>query len=210
MKHLWSMKHLWVATLPLALAAVPASAQDEGEDYQPDSAAIPDNVQTAYVYGDDAAPPCPEDTICVVGRLPEDDRYRIPKNLRLSGDPANESWAKRAESFEITGPYGQFACTPTGSMGLAGCTAKLIEAAYEERATGSSVRFSQLIQEAREERLSTIDAETAAEQERVEALEREYLERLEREREAEASAEGAEPALPDPETEEETSDESGE
>ena len=58
------------------------------------------------------------------------------------------------------------------------------------------MRFSQLIEQAREDRLSTIDADAAAEQERVEQIEREYLERLERERQAPLPGEEAE-TLPD-------------
>jgi hypothetical protein len=73
----------------------------------------------------------------------------------------------------------------------------MIDAAYADKAESSRVRFSQLIQEAREERLSTIDADAAAEQERVEQIEREYLERLERERQQPLPGEEAEAPLPD-------------
>jgi len=72
----------------------------------------------------------------------------------------------------------------------------MIDAAYEAREGGSAARFGQLIAEARAERLSTIDEDAAAEQERVEQIEREYMERIEREREAEVAAE----ALPQPTT----------
>jgi len=56
------------------------------------------------------------------------------------------------------------------------------------------VRFGKLIDKARTERLSTIDTQAAAEQERVEMIEREYMERLERERQAELPGEAALPA----------------
>ena len=59
----------------------------------------------------------------------------------------------------------------------------IIERLIEHQAK-VEVRFGQLIEEARQERLSTIDSSAAAEQERVEQIEREYLERLERERSA--------------------------
>ena len=80
----------------------------------------------------------------------------------------------------------------------------LIDAAFEERRTGSAVRFSQLIQEAREERLETIDADAADEQARVEQIEREYLERLEREREAELPGEEQQLPAPIPAEEDDT------
>jgi hypothetical protein len=61
----------------------------------------------------------------------------------------------------------------------------MIEAAYADRASGSTVRFAQLIEAARQERLATIDEDAAAEQERVEAIEDAYMERLQQERDAE-------------------------
>jgi hypothetical protein len=61
-------------------------------------------------------------------------------------------------------------------------------------AEAENVRFGQLIDKARTERLSTIDTQAAAEQERVEMIEREYMERLERERQAELPGEAALPA----------------
>jgi len=55
------------------------------------------------------------------------------------------------------------------------------------------VRFSQLIEQARAERLSTIDTEAAAEQSRVEQLEKAYMEKLERERAAPLPGEAVAP-----------------
>ena len=165
-----------------AFAAVPLAAQDAGED-------IPDNVQTAIVYGEDSAPDCPEGTICVVARLPESERYRIPESLRFSDDPANTAWARRVEALEFVDPTGAFSCSPSGAAGFTGCTQELIDAYYDARENGSAVRFGRLIEAARAERLSEIDADAAAEQARVEAIEREYLERLERERASELPGE---------------------
>lgn len=130
-----------------------------------------------------------------MARLPEEDRYRIPSNLRYSDDPENTAWAQRVQSFETIGAFGAMSCSPSGAAGFTGCTQEMIDAAYEARRTGSTARFGQLIAEARAERLATIDEDAAAEQERVEAIEREYMERLERERAAEVDDE----ALPAPE-----------
>jgi hypothetical protein len=49
----------------------------------------------------------------------------------------------------------------------------MIEAAYEEKANSSSIRFAELIAKARQERLATIDPQAAATQARVEAIEKE-------------------------------------
>ena len=166
-----------LSTLPaaaLALSLSPAAAQEDES--------LSDNVQIAYVYGDDAAPDCPEGDICVFARLPENERFRIPPALRFSDNPQNIAWSRRVENLELVGAFGTLSCDPAGAGGITGCTQQLINDAYKDRQEGQDVRFSQLIEQARQERLSTIDDEAAAEQERVEQIEREYLERLERER----------------------------
>lgn len=172
---------LVAATMPLAS---PAAAQD----------AAGDTVRMVIVYGDDDAPEPQGNEIVVVARMPEEERYRIPETLRQSDDPANTSWARRVDAFEFVGNFGTLSCSPTGAGGFTGCTQELIDAAYDAKRNASGVRFGQLIEAARAERLSTIDEDAAAEQERVEAIEREYMERLERERAAETPG----GALPQP------------
>ncbi|MXO86797.1 hypothetical protein GRI38_12250 [Altererythrobacter aurantiacus] len=165
------MKRLIAPTAILAAClAAPVAAQDE--DYA---------VNQVYITEGEECPASTEDVITVCGVLEEP--YRIPKALRHSDDPANMSWAERVERLETVGDFGIMSCSPAGAGGLTGCTQQLIRAAYEDRANAPGVRMGQLIQEAREERLSTIDEDAAAEQERVEQIEREYMERLERERE---------------------------
>jgi hypothetical protein len=63
--------------------------------------------------------------------------------------------------------------------------AKLINQAYAEKKQSSDVQFGKLIEEERAKRLKTIDTDAAAEQARVEQLEKEYEARLARERDAE-------------------------
>ena len=164
---------LLAATAAFAAWAAPAAAQEQPGD----------TVSVVDVFGED---PCPEstgDAIVVCRRMDEDERYRIPEPLRGSNSPANESWASRVRSYEAVGDFGPLSCSPVGAGGELGCTAQLIEAAYEEQRTGPGVRAAELIAQARGERLATIDAEAAATQARVEELERQYMERLERERE---------------------------
>ena len=177
------MKNIAIATFA-ALAAfagtTSASAQDDAGD----------RVNMVIVYGEDPCPPAVDGEIVVCAVVDESERYRIPESLRYSDDPANTAWAQRVEAFKFVGDFGAMSCSPTGAMGFTGCTQKMIDAAYEAREGG----FSQLIAEARAERLSTIDEDAAAEQARVEMIEREYMERLEKERESEV----AETPLPKP------------
>ncbi len=155
------------SALAMGLAATPAAAQDDGGD----------KVNQVIIFGDDACPESSGDTITVCARLDESERYRIPPNLRTSNSPQNESWTQRALALEAVGDFGPLSCTPVGAGGDLGCTMEMIEAAYAERANSSDLRFAELIEEERAERLATIDAEAAATQARVEELEDAELQR---------------------------------
>lgn len=155
-----------------------------------------DKVRMVIVYGDDAAPPPQGDEIVVVARMPEEDRFRIPEGLRYSENPANDAWINRVEKLEFVGASGTLSCSATGIGGATGCTQEMIRNAYADKNAAPSVRFGALIAAARAERLSTLDASAAEEQARVEALEKEYMERLERERASDSAA--PTPPLPKP------------
>ncbi|MBU2587011.1 MAG: hypothetical protein KJ872_02725 [Alphaproteobacteria bacterium] len=173
-----------LAIAALTVTATPALAQ--GADQK---------INMVIAYSEDECPVAQPGEVVICEILVEADRYRIPRNLRQSDSPENVAWAQRVESFKYVGDFGTMSCSPAGAGGFTGCTQKFIEAAYKDRAESENVRFSQLIEEARAARLSTIDTDAAAEQERVEMIEREYMERLERERDAE---DGVEAALPPP------------
>lgn len=179
------------ATAAIALWPAPGLAQD----------AAGDKVNTVIVYGDDQCEESTAEELVICVRLDEGERYRIPEALRQSDSPANEAWANRVQSFEAVGDFGPLSCSPVGAGGELGCLAKIIEAAYAERRAGPSVRAAELIAQAREERLSTIDAEAAATQARVEELERQYLERVQKEDAGEVappSAPSGDPVVVDP------------
>lgn len=159
------------ATAAIVLWAAPAMAQDDAGD----------RVNTVIVYGDDECQESSADELVICVRMNEEERYRIPEALRQSDSPANQAWSNRVQSFEAVGDFGPLSCSPVGAGGELGCLSKIIEAAYAERRGGPSVRAAELIAEAREERLSTIDEEAAATQARVEELERQYLERIQQE-----------------------------
>lgn len=164
-----------LASIAAMATASPLAAQDKAGD----------KVNMVIAYDESE---CPEQStegeIVICQIVVEAERYRIPSNLRTSDLPQNRSWSERVESIRYIGEFGTMSCEPAGAGGFTGCTDKLIKQAYGERAESENIRFAQLIEQARQERLSTIDEDAAAEQERVEQIEREYLERLERERSA--------------------------
>lgn len=174
-----------------AFTATPALAQD----------AAGDRVNTVIVYGDDECEESTEESLVICVRYDESERFRIPQPLRRSDSPENQSWADRVRSFEAVGDFGPLSCTPSGAGGELGCLTQIINAAYQERREGSDVRAAELIAAAREERLATIDAEAAATQARVEELERQYMERLEREEAGEVAPrpQNGEPVVVSPE-----------
>lgn len=144
------MKSLIAAALAAGLAVAPALAQQAEE--------VP--VRQAIVYGEDPCPPGSDDEIVVCARMPEDDRFRIPDNLRGNpNDPANQSWVNRAIELSYVGRTGIGSCSPVGPGGFVGCNEQLIRQARAERAGSAEVNWNRLIEEARQERLSRIDAE---------------------------------------------------
>lgn len=174
------------AAATAALVATPAAAQQEAGD----------RVNTVIVYGDDECPQSTDNEIVVCARMDENERYRIPEALRQSSSPQNEPWANKVRAYETVGNFGALSCSPAGSGGELGCTAKMIEAAYQERRTSSDVRAGELISAARTERLETIDAEAAATQARVEELERQYMARVEAEEAGTAAPRSTDPNVP--------------
>ena len=157
--------------------AVPASAQGDGE-----------RVNQLIVYGDDPCPPSTDDQITVCARKDESERYRIPEPLRKSDSPENDAWNNRVLAYETVGKNGTLSCSPVGAGGWTGCVDQMIQTAYAEKESDSSVRFSELIAEERAKRLSTIDEEAKETQERVEEAEQEYEQRQKAEAQAQADA----------------------
>lgn len=147
----------------LWLAATPAAAQSEDE-----------KVNMVIVYGEDECPQSRPDEITVCARKEEAERYRIPEPLRTTPSPQNEAWNNKVLAYEVVGQTGTMSCSPVGPGGITGCTQKLIERAYAEKEGDPAIRFGELIAAERERRLSTIDAEAAETQARVEQAEREY------------------------------------
>ncbi len=161
------MTRLFIAATALlaasTLSASPAMAQDAGE-----------KVNQLIVFGDDPCPESGEGEITVCARKDEAERYRIPEALRAPLSPQNDAWNNRVLAYETVGKTGTLSCSPTGPGGALGCTQQLIDKAYAEKETDPNIRFAELIAEERARRLSTIDADAAEAQARVEEAERQY------------------------------------
>lgn len=189
-------KRFWtVATMAgagLAALAAPAQAQEQAGD----------KVIQRYVYGDDACEASVDPTeIVVCVRMGEEERYRIPEPLRTDPNaPENQAWTERVRSVERVGAFGTESCSPAGAGGFTGCTQEMIRQAYAERAANGDVQAGRLIEEARAERLSRIDEEAAAVEQRELEIERQLDQRAaEREaakRRMQAIADGRDPDAP--------------
>jgi hypothetical protein len=153
------MKFYFAAAAAIAaMAQFPAEAQVAG-------AAGPKEpkVSQLIIYGDDKCPEGTDDTIVVCLRLRESDRFRIPENLRSDpNDPNNQAWATRATALETVGRSGIGSCSPVGPGGSIGCFNDIVRAARAERNSPDAVNWNLLVEEARRERLSKIDADARA------------------------------------------------
>jgi hypothetical protein len=109
------------------LLAAPAAAQDKP----------PPVYRTATVFGNDPCPKAHSDEIIVCGRLPENERYRIPKNLRNKPrveSGAGASWGSRVETLEAAQRFSRpGSCTAVGSFGQSGCTQAMLNQWFLER-----------------------------------------------------------------------------
>lgn len=120
----------------VSLFAIAAAAAVVAPSSAPAQTAPGERISRVIVYGND---PCPRGTdgeIVVCGRRPDQDRYRIPKELRdeaTDDDPESTSWASRAESLEYVGRTGIESCSTVGPGGYTGCWAQMMRAAREER-----------------------------------------------------------------------------
>jgi len=85
----------------------------------------------------------------------------------------NQGWTQRVKAYETVGAFGVNSCSPVGAGGASGCMSQLINSAYAEKKQTSDVQFGKLIEAERAKRMQPIDADTAAEQARVDVLEQE-------------------------------------
>lgn len=159
---------LIVLSAAAALSA-PAFAQPGRPGPDPVGPAGPldtEKVKLVYVYGDD---PCPTvsadpDEILICAKLPDNERYRIPKELRDDPlAPENQAWGNRARALETVGATGINSCSTAGAGGFTGCFTKLAREAREERKTMmGSATWADAVEAERQKRLGNLDAESEA------------------------------------------------
>ena len=171
----------------LFAAPLPAAAQDTPSE----------KVNQLIVFGEDPCPASNDGSITVCARKDEAERFRIPAPLRENPNASvNQGWTQRVKAYETVGASGINSCSPVGAGGASGCMARLIDTAYAEKKQASDVQFGKLIEAERAKRTQFIDSDTAAEQGRVEVLEKEYDAKLKRERDGEAQAGAASAVAP--------------
>jgi hypothetical protein len=94
------------------------------------------------VYGNDPCPPSTGDDIVVCAHRPENERYRIPKELRAKergSGPASRSWASHWDGVEDATRYTRpDSCSPVGTWGQTGCLQSMLRRWWDERHSGSS------------------------------------------------------------------------
>lgn len=141
------MRRLALSLLAFAPAAAFAQAV-------PDPGAN-EKINQIIVYGEQACPVGTADEIVICVRV--QDQYRIPAPLRSDPNaPQNQAWGARAQALEYIGKTGIQSCSAAGAGGATGCFSKLVEQARAERRDGTN--WVALVEDARQDRLGTIDA----------------------------------------------------
>jgi hypothetical protein len=152
---------------PFALAAAAVFAASPALAQQPAAPSGPaePRVNQVIVYGDDPCPPSTDEEITVCARLPDNDRFRIPPNLRNNpNDPASQAWAGRALELQYVGRTGTESCSTVGPGGFTGCLGRMINQARAERRGEGDVNWTRMIEEARREREARLRAATEEEE----------------------------------------------
>ena len=96
----------------------------------------PQRATNIVVYGNDPCPAAEGDEIVVCARLPESERYRIPKRLReeKADERKEQSWVARSRVIDQAGAENRpDSCSPVGSGGQTGCFQKFMRDARDQR-----------------------------------------------------------------------------
>lgn len=127
-----------MARLPIALlllmTTTPALADDEP---QGSASALPEKVSFLITFGEEKCPEASDpEEIVVCATAPEGDRYRIPKDLRETGEEAqgSQSWTSAVESLDNEArPMRPNSCSVVGSGGFTGCTQAMLREWFAAR-----------------------------------------------------------------------------
>ena len=124
-------------SLAQAPAPAPAPAPSATADKTGEADAEKPQIASLIVFGNDPCPRSTDGEIVVCARLPEGERYRIPKRFRgkRSADaPAPDTWANRVSTLESVSRQGlPNSCSVVGSGGQTGCMQQFLHQAWQER-----------------------------------------------------------------------------
>lgn len=123
---------------PAAQAPATPIAPVEGQRATP-----PAHVELRVaVFGNDPCPKGQGDEIVVCARLPEAERYRVPKRLRdekAAAKATEQAWGARVRDIDTAGnealPSG---CSTTGPGGTTGCFQSFMRDARNQRAADAA------------------------------------------------------------------------
>lgn len=115
-----------MAMAAMLLAGGTALAQDPAEQASGGDGAK--KLVNVTVYGSDPCPKGRDGEVVVCGHRSDNERYRIPKELRKREQkPSETSWASRARGLEeASRPSMPGSCSVVGSWGQTGCFQQMI------------------------------------------------------------------------------------
>ena len=122
-----------ILTAAVAVTGIAAVATAQAPATSAQVPAANERVTRVVVYGNDPCPRGSGDEIVVCARRPDNERYRIPEELRGEGLRESESWAVRAQSLETVGDTGIQSCSTVGPGGFTGCWEEMMRQAREAR-----------------------------------------------------------------------------
>lgn len=117
----------------LLAPAVPANADADLAT----QATPPERISFLVIFGEDKCPEAVGDEIVVCAPAPENDRYRIPKDLRDTEEDVvsgGSSWTSAVESLDgYSRAVLPNSCSVNGSNGFTGCTKAALDRWHAER-----------------------------------------------------------------------------
>ena len=132
-----SMPRLTLAVLVILIAPIAANAQ-RGDRAAPPPARTQLHVA---VFGNDPCPKGEGDEIVVCARLPESERFRVPKPLRdaKAAEKQDRSWVARARDIdEANRDERPNSCSAVGYGGQTGCWEKFMRDARAQKAADAA------------------------------------------------------------------------
>ncbi len=118
----------------VALVFTPAAfAQDDPPP--PDPSEMPERISFLVAFGEEKCREPVGDEIVVCANVPENERYRIPVELRKKEQVVTDrSWSSALETLDsFARDLRPNSCSVNGSGGFTGCTQKILQQWFAER-----------------------------------------------------------------------------